>query len=36
MFHALLGLPPAIYDVKRLRRDLLPTPDHPDWHDALT
>ena len=35
-FHALLGLPPAVYDVTRLQRDLLPTPGHPDWHDALT
>jgi nucleoside-diphosphate-sugar epimerase len=35
-FHAPLGLPPAIYDVTRLQRDLLPTPGHLDWHDALT
>jgi nucleoside-diphosphate-sugar epimerase len=35
-FQAPLGLPPAAYDVARLRRDLLPTPGHPDWHDALT
>jgi len=27
--------PPAEYDVTRLVRDLLPKPDHPDWHDAL-
>jgi nucleoside-diphosphate-sugar epimerase len=35
-FQAPLGLPPAVYDVTRLRRDLLPTPGHADWHDALT
>jgi nucleoside-diphosphate-sugar epimerase len=34
-FEAALALPPAAYDVTRLRRDLLPTPAHPDWHDAL-
>lgn len=34
-FEAPLGLPPADYDVIRLRRDLLPTPTHPDWRDAL-
>lgn len=30
-----VGRPPAIYDTTRLRRDLLPAPAHPDWHDAL-
>jgi nucleoside-diphosphate-sugar epimerase len=34
-FDAPLGLPPADYDVTRLRRDLLTIPTHPDWHDAL-
>jgi nucleoside-diphosphate-sugar epimerase len=34
-FDAPLGLPPADYNVTRLRRDLLPLPAHPDWHDAL-
>lgn len=34
-FEAPLALPPATYDVSRLRRDLLPTPAHPDWHNAL-
>ena len=34
-FEAPLALPPADYDVTRLRRDLLPMPAHPDWHDAL-
>jgi nucleoside-diphosphate-sugar epimerase len=30
-----LGHPPAIYDVTRLQRDLLPEPAYPDWHAAL-
>jgi nucleoside-diphosphate-sugar epimerase len=30
-----LGLPPVVHDTTLLRRDLLPTPAHPDWHDAL-
>ena len=27
--------PPAEYDVTRMYRDLLDSPVHPDWHDAL-
>jgi nucleoside-diphosphate-sugar epimerase len=34
-FDAPLGLPPADYNVTRLRRDLLPVPAHADWYDAL-
>jgi nucleoside-diphosphate-sugar epimerase len=34
-FAAPLDLPLAEYDVSRLRRDLLSTPAHPDWRDAL-
>jgi nucleoside-diphosphate-sugar epimerase len=34
-FAAPLGRAPAAYDVTRLRRDLLPTPAHPDWHEVL-
>jgi nucleoside-diphosphate-sugar epimerase len=34
-FDAPLGLSPTEYNVARLRRDLLPIPAHPDWHDAL-
>jgi nucleoside-diphosphate-sugar epimerase len=30
-----LGLPPAEYDITRLRRDLLPLPAHPDWREAV-
>jgi nucleoside-diphosphate-sugar epimerase len=29
------GLPPAEYDVSRLRRDLLPHAAYPDWQAAL-
>lgn len=29
------GLPPAEFDVDRLRRDLLPTPAYPNWQAAL-
>lgn len=34
-FDAPLEHPPAEYDVARMQRDLLPSPVHPDWHDAL-
>lgn len=34
-FAPLIGLPPAQYDVTRLRRDLLPQSAHPDWREAL-
>jgi nucleoside-diphosphate-sugar epimerase len=34
-FEAPLNLPLAAYDVTRLRRDLLPTPTHPDWRQSL-
>ena len=34
-FAAPIGLPPADYDVTRLRRDLLAQPAHPDWREAL-
>ncbi len=30
-----LGLPPAEFDVARLRRDLLPSPAFPDWRMSL-
>jgi nucleoside-diphosphate-sugar epimerase len=35
VFTSFLPHPPAEYDVKRLIRDLLPEPAHPDWRDAL-
>ncbi|MCB0192661.1 MAG: hypothetical protein KDJ65_12015 [Anaerolineae bacterium] len=34
-FDAPIGLPPAQYQVARLRRDLLPTPAYPNWQSAL-
>lgn len=30
-----LATPPAEYDIRLLRRDLLPTPAYPDWRAAL-
>ncbi len=36
VFDAPLPHPPATYDVTRLQRDLLPSPTHPNWRDALT
>lgn len=33
-FTAPQGEPPIQYDVSDLRRDLLPTPVHPDWREA--
>lgn len=35
VFTAPLNRPPAVYDVTRLRRDLLPIPAHADWRDAF-
>lgn len=34
-FGPALGLPPAEYDIIRLRRDLLPRPAHADWRAAM-
>lgn len=34
-FEAPLPHPPAVFEVTRLRRDLLPQPAYPDWHRAL-
>ena len=33
-FEPAVGRPPVEYDVRLLRRDLLPTPTRPDWQDA--
>ncbi|MCB9079408.1 MAG: hypothetical protein H6631_17540 [Anaerolineaceae bacterium] len=30
-----IGMPPAQYQIDRLRRDLLPVPAYPDWQAAL-